>query len=152
MAAPTTFWVPGVPIPKGSARGFVVNGRAVVTHANAKTKPWEQAIRAEAAAAGLQPSTAPMAVTAEFVMPRPKGHFGTGKNAGRLRETAPAYPTSKPDADKMARTVLDGLTGVAYRDDAQVAELLASKRYADVDEHPGARIEVRELFEPKEAA
>lgn len=39
-------------------------------------------------------------------------------------------PTKTPDIDNLLKTVLDGLNGVAFRDDAQVCEVRASKRYA----------------------
>jgi Holliday junction resolvase RusA-like endonuclease len=39
------------------------------------------------------------------------------------------YPTTKPDLDKLARAVLDALTGVYYLDDAQVVSLDLQKAY-----------------------
>jgi len=41
--------------------------------------------------------------------------------------------TVKPDIDKLCRTVLDALTGVAYRDDSQVVSIVASKVYAETE-------------------
>lgn len=40
-------------------------------------------------------------------------------------------PLKKPDADNIAKIVLDGLNGVAYKDDKQVVCLLVSKFYGD---------------------
>lgn len=54
-------------------------------------------------------------------------------------------PTKTPDIDNLLKTVLDGLNGVAFRDDAQVCEVRASKRYA-----PAPRTWVRvEVIEPE---
>lgn len=39
-------------------------------------------------------------------------------------------PTKRPDADNICKN-LDGLNGVAFRDDAQVARLLVTKIYAE---------------------
>ena len=39
--------------------------------------------------------------------------------------------TKKPDADNIAKIILDSLNGLAYKDDNQVAELLVSKKYGD---------------------
>ena len=39
------------------------------------------------------------------------------------------YKTTKPDADNIAKLVKDACNRVAYRDDAQVAELIARKVY-----------------------
>ena len=50
--------------------------------------------------------------------------------------------TTKPDADKLSRAILDSLTGVCWRDDAQVVDLRARKVYGLVDM---AQIVVTEL-------
>ena len=39
-------------------------------------------------------------------------------------------PDKKPDIDNIAKSVLDALNGVAYRDDTQVVELHARKLYS----------------------
>ena len=39
--------------------------------------------------------------------------------------------TKKPDADNIAKIILDSLNGLAYKDDNQVAELLVLKQYGD---------------------
>jgi Holliday junction resolvase RusA-like endonuclease len=64
--------------------------------------------------------------------PRPKSHFGTGRNAGRLKDWAPRWVTTPTDGDKIARLVNDALTiaGVVG-DDAQVSLLRVEKVYAD---------------------
>jgi crossover junction endodeoxyribonuclease RusA len=41
------------------------------------------------------------------------------------------YAATRPDIDKLARAVLDAMTGIVFIDDAQVAGLIAEKRYAD---------------------
>ena len=66
-----------------------------------------------------------------IVRPRPKGHFRSGRNAGQLKDDAPEYPTSKPDATKILRAVEDALTGVLWRDDSQIVRHQISKDYGD---------------------
>lgn len=39
--------------------------------------------------------------------------------------------TKKPDADNICKSILDGLNGIAYTDDNQVAELEIKKLYSD---------------------
>ena len=70
------------------------------------------------------------ALTVEFVffVPRPKGHK---RKDGTIRDTAPQFPTTKPDALKLARSTEDALTGIVWHDDAQTADIVARKRYAD---------------------
>lgn len=40
------------------------------------------------------------------------------------------FPLRKPDVDNIAKLVLDGLNGVAYKDDAQVTDVICRKRYS----------------------
>ena len=41
------------------------------------------------------------------------------------------WPTKKPDADNIAKVVLDALNGVAYKDDTQVVHLDVIKMYGE---------------------
>ncbi|EOU1650932.1 RusA family crossover junction endodeoxyribonuclease [Clostridium perfringens] len=43
-------------------------------------------------------------------------------------------PTKKPDADNIAKIILDSLNDVAYKDDSQIVELRIIKRYTEDDE------------------
>lgn len=149
------FDVRGIPAPQGSPRAIRAGDRAIlVTEASAafgakggKTSAlaaWRHAIATEARAAmGNDPLLAgPVRVAVELrPKPRPQAHF---LRSG-LRADAPRWHTSKPDADKLARAVLDALTGVVYADDRQVALLVSGKRWPDVGEAPGARIRISRL-------
>ncbi len=76
--------------------------------------------------------TGPLRINLLFGMPRPKSHFGTGRNAGKLKPSAPEYHTKKPDIDNLEKFVLDCLNGVVFKDDSQVVETKAIKFYDDV--------------------
>lgn len=39
-------------------------------------------------------------------------------------------PTKKPDADNIAKVVLDALNNICYKDDTQVVELIVNKYYS----------------------
>jgi Holliday junction resolvase RusA-like endonuclease len=71
----------------------------------------------------------PLSVVLTFTLPRPKAHF-TKKG---LRPNAPEYHTGKPDADNLAKAVLDALGDMQafWRDDAQVARLIVVKTYGE---------------------
>lgn len=43
-------------------------------------------------------------------------------------------PVKKPDADNIAKIILDSLNGVAYKDDSQIIELRVIKRYTEDNE------------------
>jgi crossover junction endodeoxyribonuclease RusA len=137
------FFVPGTPQPGGSKRAFVVNGRAVVTEDAKRNRPWrnEVASRATDAHRG-DPLEGPLALSVTFSMPRPKGHYGTGRNAAALKPNAPRWHTSRPDRTKLLRALEDALTGILWRDDAQVVAGEVRKLYG---RKPGAYVLVEML-------
>src|SRR5690606_17977873 len=141
-----TVRVHGIPAPQGSKR-HVGNGRMI--ESSKKVGPWRDAVKAAIlAATGRRPTTVdgPVQVDVTFILPRPKGHYGTGRNAGKVRTSAPPEPTTKPDLDKLMRSTLDALTDVGVlRDDAQVVRIYAAKVYAWPEEPPGATIHVWRL-------
>jgi Holliday junction resolvase RusA-like endonuclease len=144
--------VVGTPKPQGSHRAFInqKTGRAIVTDDNTKTKTWKQDVRAAAidALSGRSPAEGPVEVTIAFALPRPGYHFGSGRNAGVLKTTAPMYVDKKPDIDKLVRSTLDALTEArVFKDDAQVAALNVVKGYATDPQKPGAHITVTPLLE-----
>ena len=145
-----TFFVRGLPATQGSMKAIMSHstGRPIVVRDNPKgLTAWRRAIGDEArSAAGFTaPVEGPVAITAHFFLPRPLGHFGTGRNAGVLKPSAPAFPTTKPDADKLVRARFDALKSdaAAYRDDAQVVRMVVSKDYADHDYPPGVEVHFR---------
>lgn len=96
---------------------------------NKKTNPWEKCIRG-ACLAALQKQakiSGPVKVSLIFSMPRPKSHY---LKKG-LRDNAPHYHESRPDVDKLSRTVLDGLTDLMFEDDCKVVSLEAIKPYTN---------------------
>jgi crossover junction endodeoxyribonuclease RusA len=124
--------VRGIPAPQGSKR-HVGGGRMV--EMSKAVGPWREAVRAETQQAmrSLVPAEGPIALFINFYLPRPK--------------TLPrkvTLPAKRPDIDKLARAVLDGLTeGGAWLDDGQVVRLLAQKNYAGQENPPGCEIDIR---------
>lgn len=124
--------IPGLPIPGGSKKAFAhaKTGKIVVTDDSGKRgRDWRSCVAAHAvvAMAGRDPLTGPLKVTFAFNMPRPGGHYGTGKNASRLKPSAPSWPATRPDATKLVRSAEDACTGIVWRDDAQIVEQVAYK-------------------------
>ena len=78
-----------------------------------------------------------IAATFTFYRPRPKSHFGTGRNAAILKPSAPTYPIGRPDALKLARAVEDAMTGVVYSDDALIVREVLTKFWGEP-----ARVEI----------
>lgn len=127
------FAVYGTPQPAGSKKAFIhpTQHRAMVVDANKNAAPWKQEVAGAALEAmkDRQLITGPVALTLTFVRARPKGHFRTGRHGSLLRPSAPLWPVTKPDATKLLRAVEDALTGIVYRDDAQIVEQHVYKEY-----------------------
>lgn len=133
----------GDPAPQGSKR-YVGNGRMI--ESCKRLKPWREQIIADAQALGV-PSviTGAVSISLVFCFTRPKAHLNS---KGALKPSAPAYKITKPDADKLARAVLDSLTiAEIIKDDALVCTLSVQKRYCVGEEAPGVLITVMDMQE-----
>lgn len=92
--------------------------------------------------AGTFPAGTPVKCYLTFAMPRPRSHYGSGKNSTKLKPSAPIRPTGKPDLDNLAKAVTDAITAASvWADDSQVTLLSAAKRY---DATTGCRITLTE--------
>jgi crossover junction endodeoxyribonuclease RusA len=132
--------IPQSKIGAGGARYFT--GKVSMVESSKKVKPWRAAVHEAAVDVIPAPLPGGVNVSITFYLPRPAGHFGTGRNAGTLKPSAPLYPAVKPDIDKLVRATLDALkTAGAYADDARVVDLHTAKRYAD-HRAPGAYVQV----------
>jgi len=90
--------VPGRPVPKGRPRlGY--RGRKAYVYTPPETREYERLVGWVAKSAGCRPVDGPVSVSLSVYV------------KGRL------------DADNIAKSILDGLNGVAYEDDDQVVEL-----------------------------
>lgn len=66
----------------------------------------------------------------------------------RKREREGVYKKSKPDADNIWKALADGLNGIAFTDDARIADARVVKLYSET---PGLVVEIWAL-QPIEAA
>jgi hypothetical protein len=102
-----SFEVIGHPEPAGSKRAFrSKTGKMIVTDANPNAMAWktEVALAADHAMQHHHPGDGrpplwegPVGLALVFTLTRPKGHFGTGRNAGTVKLSAPTWPVVKPD-------------------------------------------------------
>jgi Holliday junction resolvase RusA-like endonuclease len=137
---PISVWIPGDPVaqPRPRARA---TGRGV--YDDGRADPWKDRVRMMAAAAvqgaqaGSWPIRGPVAVELEF--------------------RATRSPIARPDADNLAKAVLDALgpgragsdtsrgrgrwAPLLWHDDAQVTDLVVRKRQGE----PGLRMTVRRV-------
>lgn len=130
------FFVSGNPIAKKRPR-FARHGKYVRTYSDQETEEGKflAQVLYEVGKQEPIPKGCPITMNLMFSMPRPKGHYGTGKNEGELKPSAPMEHTKKPDLDNMIKFVKDCLNGVLWHDDSQVVMVTAIKRYTE--EQPG---------------
>ena len=123
--------VPGLPVPQPRQRVAIRAGHA------ATYTPTRHPVNAFKAAVRLAwldqcptvaPASGPVRLTAWFFLPKPAGRTKK-RDAGKRM-----YVTCKPDLDNLAKSLLDALAGLAWRDDAQVADLIVSKAYCVTDD------------------
>ncbi len=81
------------------------------------------------------------------LMSRPKAHFGSGRNSGLLKSSAPEFPTVKPDLDKILRATWDCGTGIWWGDDSQCVSCPSLKKLyiPDINYEPGVILYARAL-------
>lgn len=147
------FTVHGIPVPQGS-KTYLGHGR-MVEAGGQKLKNWRHDVTRAAEQARTEPGVfvGPVYLEIDFYMPRPRSHYGTGRNAHLVRDSAPEYPGSRPDLDKLIRAVDDALTASGiWIDDCQVVGLYARKLYAGLDRDPGADIVIAPLYRTVGAA
>jgi crossover junction endodeoxyribonuclease RusA len=155
-------WVSGDPAPQGSVKAFAIKkgkgkdahytGKVGIASASPAHGSWRnEVVRAaaeELKRAGMTLADLPLfgadwpcSVEIRFYLPRPKSHYGTGRNAGQIK---PQYATVWPlvkDFDKLTRTILDALqlAGVVADDKQFVGTPGIWRIYADYCQ-PGADI------------
>ena len=120
--------IPGIPASKGS---FNIGKYGQIYQADKKLKGWVNAISWQARAqAPREPSQAAVELTITFNLPQASNNKDI-------------HPIIRPDIDKLARAVLDALTGIIYKNDSQVIRLECNKTWSK-DGAPGCDIEIRE--------
>jgi crossover junction endodeoxyribonuclease RusA len=135
----------GEPQPQGSKTIVQTRGRRPrVIEDNPDTGPWRERVErhAIAALAGADLLDGPLRLRAVFVFARPRSHFGTGRNAGRLKPSAPLYVRTRPDVDKLLRALGDAVTQTLITDDSRIVDVRAEKHYGSP---PCAHVVIEQL-------
>ena len=137
---PVTFTVVGSPATKGSARAVrdKRTGKArLLASASAKNardqRAWATAVGWAARMAMRQPADGPVMVKVLFKI----------ATTDRQRDGAHHAINGRQDIDKLLRCTLDALTGIAFHDDGQIAQVIAAKRWTTGE--PGAEITIEGL-------
>ena len=132
------FEIKGEPLVKGRPR-FKKIGNRVATYTPKRTAMFENLVKMTASKHFEKPFEGPIAIELVFLMPRPQRLVWKTK-------PMPECPCDKrPDADNLTKAITDGLNGIAFKDDAQIAEQHVYKRYHSGDEGPKTIVTIWEL-------
>lgn len=107
-----TLTIPGPPVPWAPKRTNMRTGNRFIPSRQEEATGRVIRIAQEAMERGLLPILAgdPIELSAVFYVKRPKGHYGTGRNAREIKERfVDARPTGKPDLSNNIKLVEDGL-------------------------------------------
>ena len=133
-----SFTVYGEPVAQGRPR-FARRGNFVTTYDPAKSRDYKDTVYSVAIQhKPEQPLEGPLNVKIIAFKSIPKS-FSKRKTADA--ESGILLPITKPDADNYAKGVKDAMSGLIWRDDAQVVRMLVEKRYSTV---PRMEIEITE--------
>jgi len=141
------FTVPAIPVaqPRQRHRAFVAGGHVRTqnfTPARHPVQAFKATVRLAASQAHIgAPLEGPLALVATFVFPRP------GRLCWKKRPMPRCWHHSKPDTENVLKALQDALTGLLWKDDAQIAEVRCSKVYAAGDEQPAVSVRVEQLPE-----
>jgi len=153
-------FVPGRPVPQGSKSAFISKstGKPIVVDKDVRLPQWRAKITSAAidkqaeymhtmpALYATLPFVGGVGISIDFVLERPKTHFGSGKNVDKVKPGAPSHPATMPDIDKLMRAIFDALTDAqVWKDDGQVVWVQATKTYANAGQAPGVQITVGQM-------
>jgi Holliday junction resolvase RusA-like endonuclease len=135
--------IPGAPTGKGRPRFVRSTGHA---HTPTATRTAEARVaNAWENAGAIRLPDGPLSCRIEAVVARPGSHWrvnGTLSAAGQRS----LWPTKKPDLDNIIKLVGDSLNNLAYRDDADIVQVCAVRRWCNPGERDHTLIVLRPIL------
>lgn len=136
------FHIDGDPVPKGRPK-FTNRAGFMRTYTPKQTVEYELLVR-QAAKAAMGPTDlleTPVGVYLYIRLPIPETYTKKRKEACLSGQEK---PTKRPDIDNLAKSILDGMTGIVWKDDCQIVSLHVTKVYSS---GPGVDVLVKEELE-----
>lgn len=141
-----SFFVPGEPRGKGRPRSAIRKSKGgdafVSIYTDEKTRSYEKLISGytKAAFGDRSPFKGAVEVRLVAIFTIPKSWSRRKREAALGR-----YKTSKPDIDNVEKSI-DGMNGIAWLDDSQIARMMSAKKYQSAfDEPAGLAVTITEL-------
>lgn len=128
MSALFSMTVPGKPVPKGRPK-FARVGSFTRAYTPETTRRYEDIVAWEARQIWKEgPLTTQLRVHVIAYLPIPQ-RFSKAKEMAAINGSL--KPTTRPDADNYAKSAIDALNGIVFRDDSLITDLIVAKRYDD---------------------
>lgn len=135
MTQTISFTIPGEPVAKGRARSFIRAGN-IAHYTPDKTARYENLVKLAAQQAMARaPLEGSVSLTIRAFFSIPVSWSLKKQRAAALGELR---HTKRPDLDNVVKAIKDGANGVVWKDDSQVDDVRASKRYGQ----PRVEVEV----------
>lgn len=133
------FTVYGEPVAQGRPK-FSTAGGFAKAYDPAKSRDYKDYVRLAASEyAPKVPLEGPIGMVLTVYRSTPKSF---SKRRAALAEAGEITPTTKPDVDNYLKGVKDALKGIIWRDDSQVVEVYARKRYST---RPRIEVKIKQL-------
>lgn len=138
------FMIPGDPVGKGRPR-LTTRGGYAHAYTPEKTAEYENKVKEafleQFSVTDKFGKDVPLKVQIDAYLRIPRS---TSKTKAKDMQFRRIRPTKKPDADNIAKIILDALNGLAYEDDKQIVSLEVSKWYHPI---PFVVVTVKEIKE-----
>ena len=125
--------IDGPAVPQGRPRA-VRAGSGVRMYDPPKSRNYKEVVRLKCKSYmsrnQIKTVTGPLALHLTFYFKPPKSYSKKRIEAIKSREE---LFTKKPDLDNLAKSILDGMSGTVFVDDAQIVYMSLQKEYADRD-------------------
>lgn len=132
-------------IPKAQPRAKAcIRGLHASVYDPGTANDWKTSVKVAAAQAWNKLQfTAPVSLSIEFRIPRPKSHF---RASGDLKPNAPVWAGRKPDLDNLEKAIMDALTDLGvWSDDALVVSKATRKVFCQSTGERGASLKIQEV-------
>jgi len=131
------FWIDGEIKPQARPRTAVIAGHAIIYDPK-ESKEFKNFVKMTAAKyAPVSLLEGPLALSITVYRMVPKSFSAKRRVQALDPEDGRIYPVTRPDVSNYVKGIEDALTGIIWKDDAQITDLFVFKRFG---EKPGAQI------------
>lgn len=135
-----SFIIKGIPRVK-KRPVFSTRGGSVRIYTPKSTATFENLVKIKAEEQFKHPLDGSIILAIRFYLPRPQRLIWKKKPMPEI------YSNKRPDIDNLAKSVIDGLNGVAFKDDGQIADLHITKKFHAGDDEPKTVVMIDQVKE-----